>query len=145
MGERERITNESAIKNYNAAVVCTQMAKPGFSQWHTQTHTGTPEPPAPNPGINGNQTKENCLADKCGVFWPREVFPLCTTPFPAPIKQNTSLKRTTKCVKRGQLTEASRERRGTNRSHSTVPEELTRTLKSRSSSLSPRQRAPALS
>lgn len=59
---------------------------------HTGTHRHTLAPPRPrhppptdpasNPGINSNQTKENCLADKCwvylakrGIFFKHHTFP----------------------------------------------------------------------
>ena len=59
------------------------MAKPELAQWHTQTHTRTPEPPAPNPGINSNQTKENCLADKCGVYLAKRGISFMHHTFPS--------------------------------------------------------------
>lgn len=94
MGERERISNEIAIKNYNAAIVCTQMAKPELAQCYTHRHAlAPPSPPPQTQASIATRQKRIVLLTNPGFIWSREGFSLSTTPFPAPIKQNTSLKR----------------------------------------------------
>lgn len=70
------------------------MAKPELAQWHTHRHTLAPQSPLPQTQASiATRQKRIVLLTNAGFIWPREVFPLCTTPFPAPIKQNTSPKR----------------------------------------------------
>lgn len=147
VGERERITNEIAIKNYNAAPAWTQMAQPELARWHTPTRTRAPEPPAPITGGASAAFRQKgiVLLTNAGFIRQGEVFPFCTTPFPAPIKQNTSLKRPVLPLSvcgGGQLTHTAGERSGAT---PTAPQELRRTSTSRSSSPTPRQRDAAIS
>lgn len=63
---------------------------------HSGTHRHTLAPPSPPPQTQtsiATRQKRIVLLTNAGFIRPREVFSLSTTPFPAPIKQNTSLKR----------------------------------------------------